>query len=628
MIKIAWKLLEKLVSNQNTIYSLSQLSELFNVTPRSIRNYIAQINAEYPNLIILQKKWVSVNMTVNHTLKLATFKESRIAILFKELLTHKQIDYFDLAAQEYIEIPTIEKDIVHLRNFLKKYKILLSKEGTLLQMKGTEHNFRKAISSLLKSEMNNNLYTLQTLQDYYPEINLHLLEQIIKKTTNTHGIIINAYAQFDIFLHLCITISRANEIQSKEVVLADKFLSSSPFLTDFIKDVTAIINQSFGIDLNCTEQEYLLFLFASRISKVNQKNDFSSKNYLDIKLYKTINLVLNQAAKKFYVNFNDNDFIDKINIHIQNLIERIKKQQTIRNPFTKNLKNHSPLVYEISVYIALELQKKLQIIITEDEISFFALHIGSFILQDNRLIDMLTCIVVYPNYNETQKMGIRRLRDTFKLDLEIISIVNEMTSLIEAQNVDLIISVIPLLNIKNVIYISPLINRNDIKIIEKNIASLRRQKTSIDIKNAFVQILSEKFFSKDVYLASEKDYITFMCNQLQKVDIVDANFLYSTLAREAISSTAFNNIIAIPHPLEMTAKKTTISVIVNQEPTQWGDSCIHIIILYALSKNDLTQFYDIFDNLIELFSQAENAQLLINAKNYDDFVNKVVSLIS
>jgi len=225
-------------------------------------------------------------------------------------------------------------------------------------------------------------------------------------------------------------------------------------------------------------------------------------------------------------------------------------------------------------------------------------------------------------------MGIRRLRDTFKLDLEIISIVNEMTSLIEAQNVDLIISVIPLLNIKNVIYISPLINRNDIKIIEKNIASLRRQKTSIDIKNAFVQILSEKFFSKDVYLASEKDYITFMCNQLQKVDIVDANFLYSTLARETISSTAFNNIIAIPHPLEMTAKKTTISVIVNQEPTQWGDSCIHIIILYALSKNDLTQFYNIFDNLIELFSQAENAQLLINAKNYDDFVNKVVSLIS
>ena len=627
MVKIAWKVLEKISSNPTVVFTLQQLAELFNVTPRSIRNYIKLINNDYPNLIIINKEKIYFNQNSDYTLRLIDFEESRTSILFNELVKNRSVDYYDFAAKEYIEIPTIEKDIINLRKTLKSFSVELVKDGVIISLVGLEHDFRKAISTLIKSEMNKNLYDLEVLKKCYPSIDVYYLERILKNQAKEHSLVINAYAQFDILLHLCISITRANEIEDSIYIEEANYLKST-YIMNFIDDIVTEIKNSFNVDLNTSERKYLSYLFASRIAKMNLISDSLNKEYLNASISDVISSALDRASKKFYLEFNSSDLVDKLNIHIQNLIERAKKQQIIKNPFTQNLKNQFPLVYEISVYIASELQKNLDILITEDEISFFALHIGSFILQNDKFSNALHCIVVYPQYNEMQNDFIKKIQSVFAPELKITQIVDEMTSLIKQDDIDIIISIIPLLNIKNVIYVSPLLNRVDIKTIETAIETKRKEKSALDIKDSFVQLLSESFFMKNIYFDSEKEYIIYMCNHLKKANIVTDKFLYSTLAREEISSTAFNNIVAIPHALEMTAKKTAISIVVNDQPITWGNSCVNIVILLALSKHDLEQFYDIFDSLINLFSKTENVSTLIKSNNYFEFVDRIVQLLN
>jgi|GEM_PF-1776410 len=628
MSKFVWNVLEKISSNPTTVFTLQQLAELYLVTPRTIRNYIKQINTEYPGLIIVKQEKIYLNQNTSHTLTLTKFEESRTTTLLKELVTNNRVDYYDFAQKEYIEIPTIEKDIINLRKRLSSFSIKLVKNGTIITLEGTERNYRKAISSVLKSEMDKNLYSLSVLDNCYSDISVILLEEIIKKNSKKHSLIINAYAQFDIILHLCISISRPNEIQDNEIENESINQLKSADVNAFIEDIIKDINREFKINLNTIEKKYLTSLFTSRVSKMNQISDSLHKEYIDSEISMIIGHVLKQTSNKFYFDFENTDLLDKLNLHIQALVDRSRKQQIIKNPFTKNLKNQFPLIYEIAVYIAAELQNKLEISITEDEISFFALHIGSFILQSNKSSHLLNCIIVYPEYNGMQHEFVNHINTSFSSDLNIVDVVDEMVSIIKQDNIDIIISIIPLQNIRDVIYVSPLLHKADIKTIEQAIENKLKEKSSINIKNSFVQLLSSDLFYTNIYLDSEEAYIRFMYDKLKSLNIANNDFLNSVLLRESMSSTAFNDIVAIPHAMEMTANKTAIVIIINKQPITWGNSRANIIILLALSKNDLEQFYDIFDSLINLFSNNEYVSSLIKTSNYNEFVNLIVELLN
>ena len=240
----------------------------------------------------------------------------------------------------------------------------------------------------------------------------------------------------------------------------------------------------------------------------------------------------------------------------------------------------------------------------------------------------MNCVIVYPEYNGMQHEFVNHIRSSFSSDLEIIDVVDEMVSIITQDNIDMIISIIPLQNIKDVVYVSPLMNKADIKTIEQAIENKLKEKNSINIKNSFVQLLSQDLFYTNIYLDTEEDYIRFMYDKLSNQNIVNDDFLNSVLLRESMSSTAFNDIVAMPHAMEMTANKTAIVIIINEQAITWGNSCANIIILLALSKNDLEQFYDIFDSLINLFSDTGYVSSLIKTSNYNEFVNLIVELLN
>lgn len=95
---------------------------------------------------------------------------------------------------------------------------------------------------------------------------------------------------------------------------------------------------------------------------------------------------------------------------------------------------------------------------------------------------------------------------------------------------------------------------------------------------------------KNIYLDSAKDYIKFMGNILYENKYVKTTYVDDVLIRENMSSTAFNNNVAIPHSMKMDALKTGVCLIVNDKPVKWGREKVQIIAMIPINekKNSIT----------------------------------------
>lgn len=87
------------------------------------------------------------------------------------------------------------------------------------------------------------------------------------------------------------------------------------------------------------------------------------------------------------------------------------------------------------------------------------------------------------------------------------------------------------------------------------------------------------------------------------------------------------DLIAIPHPVDYHANKTVISVSLLKKPIHWSKSDISIIFMIVMNNNDFVVFEDIFSSLIELTSDNEKVHKLLQSKDYNDFVKKLVDML-
>ena len=71
----------------------------------------------------------------------------------------------------------------------------------------------------------------------------------------------------------------------------------------------------------------------------------------------------------------DQDFQENLLIHFLGLDNRIRSNSFLSNPLIKDIKLHFPLLYDISVYIAMKMQSRTHTVLLEDEIGYITLHI-------------------------------------------------------------------------------------------------------------------------------------------------------------------------------------------------------------------------------------------------------------
>lgn len=622
------------IKTQHDWIDSSTIANYLNVSTRSIRKYVNEINST-GEIILSSKKGYKVNLNSSCQTKIDSSENAspanRLNLILKELIVNsKGINIFDLSEELFVSSATIEGDIVKANKFIENYNLKIKQSRFLLKLVGDESSKRKLMSSIIFKETGSDFLSLFDVQKIYQEYNLTKLKENVIHILKKYNLFINEYAINNILLHLMITIDRIkknNYIESGEVV---NYIDNNIDI-NIAKDISSFLESEYDITLTSAELYYLVFQLTNKTTVLNyhQMDTKSLSNYINEHFVDLTKKIIKNVYDLYFIDLSDDEFVVRFTLHVKNLVSRANNNQVLRNQIPQKLKDSYPLIYDISVYICNQIQILEDIKIDEDEISYISLHVGSFFDRQKLLEDKVLCALITPNYYDLQLKIVRDLEKRFNESIEVIQIFSDTHNLDFDSKVDMVITTLPISDRCPLpfVYINPYPNIKDYDNIQSKFIQIKERKNILTVQNHLEMYFSESLFMKNIYLDSAKDYIRFMGNVLYENKYVEPNYIDDVLIRENMSSTAFNNNVAIPHSMKMNALKTGVCLIVNDKPVKWGEEKVQIIAMIPINEKEKERFNYIFESFIEILSEWNNVKELTKADSYSSFMNRIAYLI-
>lgn len=110
--------------------------------------------------------------------------------------------------------------------------------------------------------------------------------------------------------------------------------------------------------------------------------------------------------------------------------------------------------------------------------------------------------------------------------------------------------------------------------------------------------------------------------------VIGQAYVDGAIERERLSSTAFTDNLAVPHAMAMTATQTTIAIVINDSPMDGGENRISVVALIAFSAAGRASFQSVFDQLVEVFTDRADVQMLIKrSTDFGSFIDELVRLM-
>jgi len=617
------------LSSKNDWCTATTLANYFKVSTRTIRKYVNEINQEHTLIASSPQGYQLISRDVGNLNNHPTSPAERTKVILKELIINSEgINIFDLSERYFISVASIEKDIFQANKMIKHYNLKSIHRKDVLILIGEEREKRRLMSHIISQESSMEFLSIRTVQDSFPDYDIISLKKEIVYILTEYNLYINDYIINNILLHLVITVERIknNNPVIQETTIAKLKSNTEANVANIIAD---FLEEKYGIHFNESERFNFILLLSSKTTLLNYQSLTPNvlNNYVEEQYVSLSKKIINKVQESYLISIFDDESFIKFTLHLKNLIFRAKNQQMAKNPITSKLKDSYPLIYELAVFISTQIQLMENIHIKEDEISFIAFHIGSYFERKKHMEKKIICAVICPNYYDMQLNLTNSLEKRFYDYLEIVN-VSADSSEIALEKIDLIISTLPLQKgeIPSVI-VHPYLTEKDYEDIQSQINKQNRQKQIRKVNDYLNLYFDEELFRKNIYLDSDEKYIKYMSKMLYEKEYVSEDYGHFVLERERMSSTAFNNNVAVPHSMHMDSKKTGICIIILDRPVTWGKEKVQIIVMFSINKEQREVFSPFFEGVINILSEWENINELIKAVDYQDFMEKMKLLL-
>lgn len=306
-------------------------------------------------------------------------------------------------------------------------------------------------------------------------------------------------------------------------------------------------------------------------------------------------------------------------IHLKNLLLRARENRHVKNPMLDIIRSNSPILFDIAVFIGLELVGMYDIKLTDDEYSFLAMHIGAEIERQNHSVDKLRAVLLCPDYHDLHVTISNQLMIHFGNKIDLVEVVHQVDG-IRTTDFDILFSAIPIshFDTNRVILISPFDIQKQFEEINQKIFAIESRIGYLQLKETFDKIFDQSLFEMTDSLTTKDEVIHHLCAKLAEHRYVDREYEEQVLKRENAASTAFGK-LAIPHAVDMSALKTGIAVLISRAGIKWGGNVVHFVLLMALNKNDHKIFKDSYEALITIFNEEKTLEYMKYVDSFDSF---------
>ncbi|EAF6526270.1 PRD domain-containing protein [Listeria monocytogenes] len=619
------EILAYLHKQENKWVTSNELAAFCECTTRTIRNNISKINEATPNLIRSAKQGYQINQRIPFELQTESDVTERKSKLLLELIKNstKGVDLFELADILYISEVTLKKDIQQLKNELKEADVQIVTSKDRIKLIGKERAKRKYMISLLYEEGGYRESIKSRIQEMIEFVSIDKLQNIVKEVLAEESITTNQYSMMNIVLHYAISIVRIQ--QGNTLIETQKTLirkHSKEY--EISKKIAKILSEEYQIHFSEAETKQLGLLYVGLQNEQSANaNHGELDQFVDKKIIEALKSVLANVEETYLIDLQNEQLFIKLAIHVQSLYYRSRYKAYTRNLSLLDIKTSYPVTFDIAVYISSLLQEKLAIDFNEDEISFIALHIGSFLESENRDDIRLEIGLLIEDYHDLRTNMLKKLRARFENDATIKLIENEDSE----ENFDIILTTNRDIALEKAgsIFIHPLLTTKDIKKISNRIQTKKKI-----LENNIRGQQIDRYIVRSLY-ANQIDPSELtpakireqMISKMEKQTFVTPEFKEKVEKRERMAPTSFPSGIAIPHSIKNDALQSGVSIMTLQEPIYWNDVKIKIIALVAISKKDATEFNDFFEKFVEIVSEPINTKRLSLAESFEEFIQKL-----
>lgn len=617
--------------SQNYPLSSLELANHFNVSSRSIKNYVREINSKYQNNIIIAShhgyeinKKISSILHITSTETIPQTDEERSFYIIKQfILEYKSdIDLFELCDYLSLGYSTIKTLISKMNKMYATYNVKFICKNDYLQIIGNDKNLRQLISYVISEESKVHFLNPHKLKDYFKSIDIDSLNRIILSTFKKHHYYLNDFSMINLLLHLSIIIDRKINDICVETIHSQLQIKDihEKKLTD---ELFQLLEEEFLIHFNESEKFEIYLLFKSNTYTYTDKE---LKTIINDEIVDLTNYYVKQIYNLYMVDLSNKSFTTPLSLHIRNLVFRAQNNNLIKNPMTNTIKYNNPTIFDIATFIGIDLMERYNIYINEEEIAFLAIHIGAEIEKQNVDKFKIPVILFSSNYHDMSSTLSNHLLSNFGNQINIIANINNKLDLLNALTYInefepiIIFTTIHLENLKNctIIEISPFNISNQYLIIQDTIIRHQHKYNNYNFKKNFHNFFESDLFISDDLINTRKEVLTYLCNQLLSKKYVHKSFYDKVYLRENAATTAFDN-IAIPHSVDMDAIKTSVAVVISKKGIQWGKKKVYIVFLIAINKADRKVFKDLYEFIISLCNKIDIIEKIRNCSSFNDF---------
>ena len=515
-----------LVFQNDKIIDIKYISEYFQVSERSIRYDIKEINEEFinnknTNIIEMEEGKLVSNINKEELTSLIKnilpqkyifTSEERIEILLLEILLFREKFTLQALSDELlISKATLRKDIKDMNEKIKEFNVkidinnnqgymLTGEESSIRQlMINILHKYGGFIEEIEKEDINNlqivKLLIFEKKKKYFQNERINLYKSILLKIQQKTKKIITDEAYDALLLNMIITSIRN---RNKHFITDD--ISNSNFIkgTEEYKIIKEIFQNE---DIDYREKDLIIFTdFYMGAYSYNTKFSF----YLNwMKIETLVGRILEDAAKVFDINFkNDQILIKELINHMKPAIYRIKNKMSLKVSILEDVKAEYADLYEKTRVSLGVINEFLDENIDEDEIAFITIMFKRAINRNQEKLMgeekrniLLVCGL---GYSSSQFLA-ENINERFEVNIVDIIPFNQLENFEYIKSVDLVISTIDIeMEGMEVVKVNPILQKEDIEKLEEY--ALTRKSSKIPISKILKVIKENKHIENEAFI--------------------------------------------------------------------------------------------------------------------------------
>lgn len=604
----------QMLYERNTYISANQLASFFHVSSKTISRAIQQYTSNPKELeefgfhilsrqrygycieIIDKQKFSEFQKIIlGNTFALDQDSNRREVEIIKILLV--QDDYItiqEIADKLYVSDATISSDIRSAKQILHRYDIqVMNKPSKGIRLDGSEMSIRLCYSKYFINHNQDDSDIYNWFECKHNEI--EFIRNTVLETLDNFQVHMSDMSREHLISHILVSLHRMKK--GKFITFDLSEIDSIKETREYIiaKAMVDILLEKFEVIDAQEETVYVAIQLLGKRSLSGQSQQYQLAKDIEDILYE----IFDEIKEKLDIDLTaDVEVFNYLAMHFEPMFARLKYGIKSMNPLTEEVKNQHPTSFEMGLIAKQVILDHYEYVLDDAEVSFLAMYFSLALARLKYLQKPKNILVVCGLGVCSSRILVYKLRQQYGEYInDVLTCQFHELRHIALKRFDCIISTInkPIATNLPVIYIDDFLN--DLKDKELDDFFLHNNASRFHVED----YLKKEFFFRAETMKNEEEAIDFILDKMEKLIDIPKALRTNILEREALSSTAFGNYCALPHPIKMCSEETFFAMLLLNKSMIWGGKKVKCIFLLSPSKRspkDLRSFNELLAQFI------------------------------